>query len=58
MSETKGIPPQLFDKHFIAYVKTLELRAELEIGKGADSRQLIDKMIEIEARDKEEERKP
>jgi hypothetical protein len=52
MSEDRGLPFQFFDKHFLAYVKTLELRARLQIGDDVSNQQLIDKMIDIEAKDK------
>ncbi len=52
---TKELPWQLFDKHFLGYVKTLELRAKLVIGNYANNQTLIDKMTEIEASDKLQE---
>lgn len=55
MSETRGMPPQFFDKNFLAYIKTLQLRAEIELGKDVENWHLIEKMIEIETADKQTE---
>lgn len=59
--KTRGLPPQWFDKNFIAYVKTLEIRAKNELGIQYDECKffddtLINKMIEIEKRDKKDDR--